>query len=347
MSDLFQATPKRVVECLHKNGAYAFRLPYVNGYSASRGDAEYRLIKDDGTYKVLTENEVYSTTGVPMIELWRSRSVQTGVRRELDAVAEHMPVEEYQTKREILGPKVEVEIDGELCRRHATLAEELAYKDFTRGWRAVYEQRWQLDCVLTFEVIEDPEWSNRYIVPARHLGDDFTSKFASYARKDFLKDHFTKIMTEFGYSDQSERVNRLFGTTVATRYFSTTYWDHSQELTLKIGDHIILKEAVRGGGPRDTFEVCLAKYEADKAWLEKQVGTYLSSLSTVITAASLKFRMQRALALASVVTPMKASVVAKRDLVRYLTEQIAKADDHENLVREGDNAPDLGSKAVV
>ncbi len=345
MSDdiLAPAKPKRIVPLLHKAGSYAFRLPYLSGYSATRnGDSEYRMIRTDGSFTALEEYKPYSTTGIPVVELWRQQSVQTGMVREVNGVRETMPLADYREQVMKLGPKVEVEIDGEIELRHETLAEELAYKQFRAGWRAEYDSEWRLAETIEFELQEDQVWDNPYVIPCRHVGEDFGSKFAEYRRCDFLKEHFTRIMKDFGYTDESEA--GLFKQTKAPRHFTAKYWSHKNELDLRIGSHAIY-EARAALVFRDTIEGCTAKYEADKAWLEKDVATYLSSLTMVVTADSLKRKLQRALALASEVSPMKASWDHKRALTSYLVAEIAKCDDLELLTREGDNAPALSPKA--
>ena len=345
MSDdiLVPAKPKRVVTLLYKDGSYAFRLPYLNGYSASRhGGDEYRLVRADGSFTELKEYKPYSTTGVPVVELWRQQSVQTGMVREVEGVRETMALADYRARVVELGPKIEVKIDGETELRHETLAEELAYKQFRNGWRAEYAQEWQLAETIEFEVQEDQVWDNPYVIPCRHVGEDFGSKFAEYRRCDFLKEHFTKIMKDFGYVDESD--GGLFKQTKAPRHFTAKFWSHKNELDLRIGSHVIY-QARAALVFRDTVEVCTTKYEADKAWLEKDVAVHLSSLTTVVTAASLKLKLQRALALASEVSPMKASWDAKKALTNYLVAEIAKCDDLELLTQEGDNAPALSPKA--
>ena len=336
---LFAPARTRVLSGLKKPEGYVFKLPFVEGYRTVSSHYEYRLVKADGTYRVLDPDCPYSTSVEPVVEVWRRQQTQVGVSRTVNAIEEHLTLGEHKQNLERLKGTVPIEVDGVVVWRHQTLDQELAFEAYREGWRAVYETQWVMDGVVEFDFAEEPELPCPYIVPVRHMGEDFGSKFAGYNRLQFIKDHFTKLMTDFGYKDETESWSGP-----GPRGFRAKHWDSSQhELELRIGGHTLYK-----GRPglcvRDTFETCLNKYEQDKAWIERDVAVYLSSLSTTVTVASLKSKLESALNRLETIVAVKASWEHKQKFRGWLLDEIARCDNLEELLRDGDNAPALSPK---
>lgn len=331
------AIPERRLLVSNHAGKYVFTLPYINGYSRS-SDHEYRLMPN-GT--VLEEFKHYSTSREPVIELWRlvARPVAVRCQDESKGLPD-MDYAEWQRRCRELAPTVPVEVPGgEPELRHATLAEELAYRDIRNGWYVIHEGAWEYQTTLVVDVIEAVTAPNEYIVPVRHLGEDFTSGFAVYRRREFMIDHFKQWMQKMGFTD----VSGSFGPSKVAKTFKVNDWTHKSEIELVVDGHTIFSGVVKDF--RDLLDACVTKQAEDRSRIEREVGLLLSSRATGVSVLGLKAKLVRALNLAAKIQPMKVSTGDKRELMDYLRLEIEKCNDLDALQRDDDLSPTLAREA--
>lgn len=283
---------------------HTFTLPPADGW---RG-AQYRV-----NGEVVPGGQTYSTTGLPVIEEHRRTTVQVLAKSKVEDLPD-LSMTAYLDRKDALGPTEPPTFDGE-GRRFLTLEAEYAYKRFMANYEVIQREDWSLVQTFNLVVTEKVESPSPFLVPHRHLGDAITSQMATYQRTAFLVNLVETILTANGFgNDKSGKPKAL----------TFSIYTHSRDKVEVYAGGSRLFEVFARGSYSDTIGKCLAQMAADKQLVERELNFFLAGRAQNLNAVAMAGKLATVKAMVHKIDSKQATASDKRDLLRFLDEQIAR-----------------------
>lgn len=285
---------------------HTFTLPPADGW---RG-AQYRV-----NGKVVPGGQTYSTTGLPVIEEHRRTTVQVLAKSTVEGLPD-LSMVAYLERKDALGPtEPAAEFDEDRGRRFRDLEAEYEYKRFMRSYEVVTREDWSLVQTFNLVVTEKVESPSPYLVPHRHLGDAITSQMATYQRTAFIVNLVETILTANGFgNDKSGKPKAL----------TFSIYTHSRDKVEVYAASSRLFEVFTRGSYSDTIGKCLAAMAADKQLVERELNFFLAGRAQNLNAVAMAGKLATVKAMVHKIDSKQATASDKRDLLRFLDEQIAR-----------------------
>ena len=296
--------PRADLAVLKDGETYTFTLPAADSW---RG-VQFRV---NGT--VVPDRQVYSTTGLPLVEELRKTTIQVLAKSKVEGLPD-LSMVEYLDRKDQLGP-TEADEEGTVGRRFISLENEYTYKRFMASYEVITREDWELVQVFNLVVTEKVESPSPYLIPHRHLGEAITSQAATYQRTAFLVNLIASIFEANG-----------FGGDKAGKPKSLTYsvYTHERDKLLVYAAGSKIFEVFTRGSFADSLSKCLEVMAADKQLVERELNFFFAGRAQTLNLVAMAQKLAGIKAMVYEIDSKLATQGKKRELLTHLDEQIAR-----------------------
>ena len=244
-----------IIKVVKDSQGYTFKTPiYIN------------LILKCGEL-FLTKDTVYTTTEIPIIDIYKRENITTSICRTRNDIPE-ISIDEYFNTLKCLESKKN---DSYVWN---TLEDEYAYKAFSRDYKPMTIDQLIKVGTVQLNIEEYISSPSIYIIPFRHVGGNIISTKALYKRQECMISTIKKTMEKYGYFDENDKTimcldMKKFKIFSYNKGMVSLYINGKNVIDLVVNDIA------------DEMKTVIDKMNTDILDIKNKIKTYISSVMAV------------------------------------------------------------------